>query len=57
MTVFRFFIHAAIDNDRCINFDRQRNEIKTYEPSPANLKRIIGETVEYKWKFKLPTGF
>jgi len=57
MTVFRFFIHAAIDNDRCINFDRQWNEIKTYEPSPANLKRIIGETVEYKWKFKLPTGF
>lgn len=55
--VFEFYIHVTPDNDRCINFDRQRMEIKTYEPSPANLKGTIGETVVYKWRFKLPTGF
>lgn len=55
--VFRFFIHANIDNDRCINTDRQRNEIKTYDQSPDNLKAVAGETVVYNWKFKLPEGF
>ncbi len=51
--VFVFHIHAAIDNDRCTNFDRQRNEIKTYDPSPANLKGTLGETHIYLWKFKI----
>ena len=64
--VFEFYIHVpttfpvgttTADNDRCQNFDRQRVEIKTYEPSPANLKGTVGETVNYKWKFRLPTGF
>lgn len=55
--VFRFFIHVTPDNDRCINFDRQRNEIKTYDKSPDNLKGIEGETVIYKWKFKIDAGF
>ena len=55
--VFRFQIHTTPDNDRCIKFDRQRNEIKTYETSPDNLKGIEGETVVYKWKFKLDVGF
>ena len=55
--VFRFFIHRTPDNDRCINFDRQRNEIKTYDKSPDNLLGIEGETVVYKWKFKLAAGF
>lgn len=55
--VFRFFIHTTPDNDRCINFDRQRNEIKTYDQSPDNLKAVVGETVEYKWKFKISSGF
>ena len=54
---FRFYIHTSTDNDRCINFDRQRNEIKSYDKSPDNLLGIQGETVEYKWKFKLPLGF
>ena len=34
---YRFFIHVTPDNDRCINFDRQRNEIKSYDKSPENL--------------------
>jgi hypothetical protein len=64
--VFEFYIHvptsfpviaSTADNDRCISFDRQRVEIKTYESSPANLKGTIGETITYKWKFKLPSGF
>ena len=55
--VFRFFIHTDPDNDRCINFDRQRNEIKTYDKSPDNLLGVENETVVYKWKFKLPAGF
>ena len=55
--VFRFFIHTDEDDDRCINFDRQRNEIKTYNQSPDSLLGVTGETVEYKWKFKLDADF
>lgn len=55
--VFRFFIHTDTDNDRCIKFDRQRNEIKSYDKSPDNLLGVQGETVEYKWKFKLNSDF
>lgn len=55
--VFRFFIHVSPDDDRCINFDRQRNEIKTYGNSPDNLLGTEGEEVVYKWKFKLNDGF
>jgi hypothetical protein len=55
--VFRFILHTTPDDDRCINTDRQRCEIKTYDKSPANLLAFENETVEYKWKFKLPLGF
>lgn len=55
--VFQFHIHTDKDNDRCKKFDRQRNEIKAYEQSPANTKAIKGETVVYKWKFKLDKNF
>lgn len=55
--VFRFFIHTTPDDDRCINFDRQRNEIKSYSPSPDNLLGIENEKVIYNWKFKLKAGF
>ncbi len=55
--VFRFIIHKTPDSDRCINFDRQRNEIKTYDKSPDNLLGTQNEKVEYKWKFKLDTAF
>ena len=54
---FRFHIHVTPDNDRCIKFDRQRNEIKTYNQSPENLLGRENETVTYQWKFKLPEGF
>ena len=55
--VFQFHIHPTPDNDRCINFDRQRNEIKTYDQSPENLLGSENETVIYIWKFKLAEGF
>jgi len=55
--VFSFFIHVTPDNDRCKNFDRQRNEIKVWGPSPEYLKGAENDTMEYKWKFKLANGF
>ena len=55
--VFVFHIHATKDDDRCVNSDRQRNEIKTYGPSPAHLKGAQGEIHNYRWKFKLDAGF
>jgi hypothetical protein len=55
--VFKFHIHAAEDNDRFKKFDRQRNEIKTYNKSQDNLIGTVGETVIYKWKFKLDANF
>jgi hypothetical protein len=55
--VYEFYMHVAVDNDRCINFDRQRVEIKTYESSSDNLKGVTGETILYKWRFKVPVGF
>lgn len=55
--VFRFYIHVSPDNDRCQKFDRQRNEIKSYDKSPENLKANIGETIVYKWKFKISSDF
>lgn len=55
--VFDFYIHVTPDNDRCINFDRQRNEIKTYGPSPDSLKGFLNDTLTHRWKFKLDAGF
>lgn len=55
--VFRFHIHVSPDNDRCQKFDRQRNEIKSFDDSPENVKANIGETIEYNWKFKLDIDF
>lgn len=55
--VFVFHSHVTPDNDRCVSFDRQRIEIKTYGPSPANVKGSKGEVHTYRWKFKLDSGF
>lgn len=59
INVFRFLLHVDedIDRDKCNTTDRQRNEIKTYAPSPDNLKGTLGETVQYKWKFKIDANF
>jgi hypothetical protein len=62
--VFEFYAHldtgstGVLDNDvSTLKTDRQRVEIKTYGSSPSNLKGTIGETVNYKWRFKVPVGF
>ena len=62
--VFEFYAHldtgayGITDNDiSTLSTDRQRIEIKTYGSSPSNLKGTLGETVTYKWRFKIPVGF
>jgi hypothetical protein len=55
--VFGFALHVTPDNDRCINFDRQRTEIKTSDASPDSMKAFYGETFFERWKFKLDSLF
>jgi hypothetical protein len=59
--VFEFNLHVSNtppDNEPVKGkTDRQRVEIKSFEPSPDNLKGTTSETVQYKWRFKIPTGF
>ena len=56
---FDFNIHVIPDNDRCSKFDRERLEIKTEGNSgtPDYLKGFLGDTVTFRWRFKLPAGF
>jgi hypothetical protein len=55
--VFEFYSHVVEDNDITGGTVRQRVEMKTYGGSPDNLKGILGETVTYKWRFKVPISF
>jgi hypothetical protein len=56
--VFEFYSHITPDDDpQTGSPDRQRVEIKTYNQSPANLIGTTGETVTYKWYFRVPTGY
>jgi hypothetical protein len=53
--VFIFHLHVNEDDDRCGATDRQRTEIRG-----GKLAAVVasnGETVHYRWKFKLPLGF
>jgi hypothetical protein len=52
--VFDFWIHVTPDNDRCTNFDRQRNEIKT---NSDDLVALEGQTLQEHWLFRLDNGF
>ncbi len=54
---FVFHLHAAIDGDSCERIDRQRNEIKTYGPSPDYVKGTLNHKSTYRWRFKLDSGF
>ncbi|AKJ27205.1 hypothetical protein [Caldimonas brevitalea] len=54
---FVFTLHVDPDDDRCTKADRQRNEIKVYGPSDDYLKGFKGDTVTYRWRFKLDKGF
>lgn len=55
--VFVFTLHRDLDDDRCINEDRQRTEIKTYGSSPDSMIGFYGETFSHRWKFLLDSGF
>ncbi len=55
--VFVFHMHRDIDGDTCERIDRQRNEIKTYGPSPDYVKGFLNDTVTFRWRFKLDAGF
>ena len=45
------------DNDRCINYDRQRTEMKVDAGSPAYMQGQNGDTHHYRWKFKVDSSF
>lgn len=53
---FLFHLHVSPDDDRCLASDRQRNEIKVSDTSPAALKVYHGDTVFYRWRFRLDPG-
>ncbi len=55
--VFIFTLHRDLDDDRCINTDRQRTEIKTSGSSPDSMVGFHGETFMHRWKFFLDSGF
>ena len=65
--VFEFYAHINyVNTDKTTSTDnepvadvaeKQRVEIKSYGPSPDNLRGTLGETITYQWKFKLPKGF
>lgn len=65
--VFEFYAHInfentdkskTTDNEPVANVEqKQRIEIKSFEPSPDNLKGTLGETITYQWKFRVPKGF
>jgi hypothetical protein len=52
--VFVFHAHVNQDDDRCGGTDRQRTEIRA---RAADIVANQGETVYYRWKFKLAAGF
>ena len=52
--VFIFHSHIVDDNDRCINLDRVRMEIKG---GNSTAEQTQGQTAWYRWKFKLDANF
>lgn len=55
--VFLFHLHVTPDNDRCLASDRQRNEIKVDAKSPDSLRIFMGDSIGYRWRFRLDAGF
>jgi hypothetical protein len=52
--VFIFHAHVNLDDDRCGGTDRQRTEIRA---RASDIVAQNGETVWYRWKFKLDAAF
>lgn len=55
--VFEFHSHIIEDDDRCINDDRVRIEIKGGPTSPTELHHVENSTSYYRWKFMLDKDF
>lgn len=55
-TAFEFLLHSTGDYDGS-NTDRQRNEVKAYNSSPADVKASEGDTMTYDWKFRVDPSF
>jgi hypothetical protein len=52
--VFVFDLHKNYDCEASSDAaNKQRNEIKAYDPSPNSLKGFYGETMTYTWKFRV----
>jgi len=55
---FIFHSHLDHDSDRDKGkTDRQRNEIKVYDKSSAELMGFKKDTMQYRWKFKIEDDF
>ncbi|MFK8016359.1 MAG: hypothetical protein AB8G17_13075 [Gammaproteobacteria bacterium] len=54
--VFLSHLEADRDRDKALT-DRQRNEIKVYDKSKTDLKAFENDTLQYRWKFKIDSGF
>ena len=54
--VFAFDIHIDTDTNKGEEADRQRNELKTDNNSPASMVGKEGQTLENSWLFRLPEG-
>jgi MYXO-CTERM domain-containing protein len=52
--VFVFHAHVNQDDDRCMNSDRQRTEIRG---RASGVQGPEGSTRHYRWLMKLPAGF
>ena len=50
---FVFLAHRDLDKNKGVTADRQRNEIKAYDKSSEELKGYLGDTLQYRWKFKV----
>ncbi|MBP5521518.1 MAG: hypothetical protein J6X82_03770 [Bacteroidales bacterium] len=54
--VFAFDIHIDTDTNTGEELDRQRNELKTDNNSPASMVATEGQELENSWSFQLPVG-
>ena len=54
--VFLMDIHLDTDTNKGEDVDRQRNELKTDNGSPASMVAQQGQTLECRWLFRLPEG-
>jgi hypothetical protein len=51
---FVYFAHYPTDNDGAPGDDRSRIEVKVNNGAAAPLKGLLGDTMTYTWRFKMP---